>query len=323
MNIGLDVGYSAVKAISGDRRVTFPSVVGTPDRARFSVDGAGDNDIILAEPANVLVGAGAVVQSRYSKRREDRGWTDSSEWNHLVLAALTELTTATSVDLCIITGLPIAYYADKDRVRDRLLGVHRVQREGRRAQVFKIIECRVIPQPFGALLSRSLDDRGRISDKELATGSVGVIDVGGATTNLFSVKRLSEIGRETASVNVGVWEAARVVRDYLSDHCPDLELRDHEVLDALKRRQVKYYGEAFDLADVIQKVLAAMAEQVISEATQIWHGAAGLDIILVTGGGALLLGPAIKAHFRHAQVVDDPIFANALGFWRYAQRLGA
>ena len=40
MNIGLDVGYSAVKAIAGTRRVTFPSVVGTPDRARFSLDGA-------------------------------------------------------------------------------------------------------------------------------------------------------------------------------------------------------------------------------------------------------------------------------------------
>ena len=201
------------------------------------------------------------------------------------------------------------------------MGEHRVQREGRRAQVFKTIECRVIPQPFGAPLSRSLDDRGRIIDKELATGSIGVIDVGGKTTNLLRVKRLSEIGRETASVNVGVWEAARVVRDYLHDHCPDLELRDHEVLDALKHRQVKYYGEALDLADVIQKVLAAMAEQVISEATQIWHGAAGLDAILVTGGGALLLGSDIKAHFRHARVVSDPVFANALGFWRFAQRL--
>ena len=39
MNVGLDIGYSAVKTVSGDRRVTFPSVVGTPDRARFSLDG--------------------------------------------------------------------------------------------------------------------------------------------------------------------------------------------------------------------------------------------------------------------------------------------
>jgi len=56
MNIGLDVGYSAVKAVSGNRRVTFPSVVGTPEKARFSLDGAGSNNIILTQPGQVLVG---------------------------------------------------------------------------------------------------------------------------------------------------------------------------------------------------------------------------------------------------------------------------
>jgi len=37
MNAGIDLGYSAVKAISGDRRFQFPSVVGTPDRVRFAI----------------------------------------------------------------------------------------------------------------------------------------------------------------------------------------------------------------------------------------------------------------------------------------------
>jgi len=41
MNVGMDIGYSAVKVVSGpDRMVTFPSVVGTPDRARFSINAA-------------------------------------------------------------------------------------------------------------------------------------------------------------------------------------------------------------------------------------------------------------------------------------------
>ncbi|NIO39192.1 MAG: hypothetical protein GTO41_02720, partial [Burkholderiales bacterium] len=88
---------------------------------------------------------------------------------------------------------------------------------------------------------------------------------------------------------MGIWDAVRAIREYLSDHYPDLELRDHEVMDALRQRRAKYYGEPLDLSDVIQDVLAAMAEQVISEATQIWHGAAALNVILVTGGGALLL----------------------------------
>ena len=74
MNIGLDIGYSAVKAISGPRRVNFPSVVGDVQKARFSLDGARDSDIILTEPKPVLIGAGAIEQSRFPRRREDRAW---------------------------------------------------------------------------------------------------------------------------------------------------------------------------------------------------------------------------------------------------------
>ena len=34
-----------------------------------------------------------------------------------------------------------------------------------------------------------------------------------------------------------------------------------------------------------------------------------------------LLGPYVTRHFRHARAVEDPVFANAVGFWRFAQRL--
>jgi hypothetical protein len=70
-------------------------------------------------------------------------------------------------------------------------------------QTFKVIDCRVIPQPFGGLLAKALDDRRNVAGKDLATGNVSVTDLGGKTTNLLSVSRLPEIGRETANVNVG------------------------------------------------------------------------------------------------------------------------
>jgi PRTRC genetic system protein D len=324
MNIGIDIGYSATKAMVRDRQVTFPSVVGTPDRARFSLNRHAAGEIVLAQPDGTawLVGHGAVEQSRFVNRREDRAWINSEEYYRLILAAFTELTTATAVDLVVVTGLPVAFYADKATLRDRFLGEHRATREGRRTQVFRVVDCRVIPQPFGALLAEALDDRGRIVDNALATGSAGVIDVGGKTTNLLSVNRLSEIARETASVNVGAWDVVRAVRDYLVVHCPNLELRDHQMVDAMIARQVKYYGELVDLGPAVDAVLEPLADQVIAQATQLWNGGASLDAILISGGGALFLGPHIRQHFRHGRVVSEPVFANALGYWRFAQRLG-
>lgn len=319
MNIGLDIGYSAVKAVSGDRRVSFPSVVGTPDRGRFSLDGHSETAITLTHPAPALVGEGAVSQSRFLARREDRNWIDAPEYATLFLAALTELTGA-SARINLVTGLPVAFYGDRDRLRDTLAGVHRVAREGRSAQALTIEEVRVIPQPFGALLSLALDARGRIADRDLAAGSVGVIDIGGKTTNLLSVARLSEIGRETASVNVGAWDVVRCVRDHLAAACPGLDLRDHELVAAVQARAVRYYGDRVDLGPVVDAALEPLADQVLAQATQLWNGAARLDAVLVSGGGALLLGPRITAAFRHARIVPDPVFANAEGYWRLSQR---
>ena len=95
MDAGLDLGYNAVKVVGDGRRAAFPSAVGTPDRARFALNGNAAGAIVLVEPEHVLVGEEAIQQSRFLARREDRRWIESAEWYSLFLAALTELTPAT------------------------------------------------------------------------------------------------------------------------------------------------------------------------------------------------------------------------------------
>ncbi|MCP4288701.1 MAG: ParM/StbA family protein [Gammaproteobacteria bacterium] len=318
---GIDLGYNATKVMRDKAKSIFPSIVGTPDQARFSLN--GNSDMILTSPDGTicLVGEGAIAQSRFIVRREDREWIFSVEYRQLMLAAFTELATG-SVELKIVTGLPVSFYDDKATLQQVFLGEHRVSRSDRdRSQTFTVSECRVIPQPFGALLAASLNDHGRITDQNLAAGAVAIIDVGGKTTNLLSVNRLSEIAKETASVSTGAWDAVRMVREYLVTKCPNLELRDHEIVKAISNRSTKYYGQPVDLTKIVEAALDPMAEQVIAQASQLWGSGARLDAVLVAGGGALLLGPYIKRHFRHARVVDDPVFANVTGYYRFAQRL--
>jgi len=322
MNLGLDLGYSATKAVAGPQRmITFPSVVGTPEKARFSINGTEDNIILKTDRGTKQVGEGAVLQSRFQDRPEDRAWIESDAYHYLMLAAFTELTTATSCDLMVVTGLPVAFYSDKNLLRDRLLGEHRVAREGRRAQLFRVTDARVIPQPFGALVAETLNDHGKVIDPDLAAGVVGVIDVGGKTCNLLSVNRLTEVGRETSSVSVGAWDAARALGDYLTEHYPRLSLRDHQINDIIVKRQMSYEQEPVDMGAVVDAILEPMADQVIAEASQLWNGGASLDAILVAGGGALLLSPFLERRFPRLRVVDNPVYANSIGFWRFAQML--
>lgn len=318
MNIGLDIGYSHTKAVTTGKRTGFPSIVGTPDVSRFSLEEPGDS-LILTHPVHVQVGEHAISQSRFTHRREDRAWIYSDEWYTLALTAMTECTLG-SPEMNIVTGLPVSFYSDREIVRTRLLGEHKVQRAGRRAQSLRVTHCRVIPQPFGTLLSMCLGNNGRVINQELATGNVGVIDVGGKTTNLLSVSRLSEISRETVSIPLGAWDVVRAVKTWLTEHCPALNLRDHQVISSVISREVSYYGESVDLTEIVDQTLSPMAEQVLSEATQLWNGGAGLNVILITGGGARLLGPRIVEHFLHGVIVDDPVYANSIGYYKLSMR---
>lgn len=320
MKIGIDIGYSAVKIVAGNRRATFPSVVGSPDRARFAFNQQDSILLTMPDGNRVLVGDGAIAQSQFLNRREDRNWIQSPGYYALMLAAFTEITTASRVDLDIVTGLPIAFYlGDKDAVRERFLGSHKVTREGRHAQVFQVNSCTVIPQPFGTLFAVAMDNQGRAVKKKYH-GNVGLIDIGGKTTNILSVKRLGEIGHETSSINAGTWNVVRQLKSWLSNNYPDLDLRDHEIVEAITSRQIKYYGNPIDLTDIIEESLERMASEIIAEGTQLWNGAARLDAILVTGGGAYLLGTYIEKHF-HATIVNEPVWANATGYWKFSQGL--
>ncbi|GAB4456966.1 MAG: hypothetical protein Kow0031_37980 [Anaerolineae bacterium] len=319
MKIGQDNGYNATKIVTEGRRAHFPSVVGTPTRAAFSVNGHADEIRISAAGQTWLVGDSAVNQSRFLVRREDRNWVESDEYYVITLAGMSELTTA-SVEVQLVTGLPVAYFSDHRNLKRRLMGEHKFQRAGRNAQTVRISDVRVVPQPFGALLNEALDQRGALTNTEY-TGRVGVIDIGGKTTNLLSASKLAEVPNETTSINLGGWDIIRQLRDHLSEAIPGLELRDHELAAVLQARGVKVAGEWVDLPG-LSAIIEPMADQVLATARQLWGSALKLDVILIAGGGAHLIGPHLQLRFKQARVVEHPVYANATGFWKLAQRLG-
>jgi hypothetical protein len=323
MKAGLDLGYNATKAAIEGKEIYFPSLVGTPDKARFAVNGTVESIVIQPEGmAQKLVGEGAIRQSRFVDEREDWAWVTSEKYKYLAYAAYTELTQASRVNLEIVTGLPVTrYQEDAEAVKEALSGEYRIVREGRHTQVFNVEVRRVIPQPFGTVLSQALDDKGKIQDNILATGNIGIMDIGGKTTNLLSVERLAEIGRETTSIDLGAWDIIRVIREYLAEDFKGLDYRDHEVARAVQERGVNYYGEWFDLSKEIDNALEAFVTQVLGSATQLWGKGARLNKILISGGGALLLGDYIIKQFRHAEIVKNPVFANSIGYLRFCQRL--
>ncbi len=322
MEIGIDAGYSKTKAVWGDKTVSFPSIVGSPDESRFSLNGTSDdNSVIEFDGQSYLVGTEALTQSRFVPRKQDRDWINSQEYKILFLTALAQITKASRVDLDIVTGLPVNFYDDKEMLQSNLLGEHKIKYSDRPSQVFTIRNLRVIPQPFGTAFSVALDGNGKaLESNPYASGNMGIIDIGGFTVNLLTIKRLHEIGTKTESVNSGAWKAISAIKKTLVSQYSDLgDMHDHEVAEMVQLGTFDYYDEIIDISSIAKTELSKLSNEIRTGAANLWGKAPRLKI-LITGGGALLIGESIKAEFPHAEIVNNPVFANAVGYWKFSQR---
>lgn len=320
--IAIDLGYANTKIVAANKRIMFPSLVGSPEKSTFKL-GTESTFTIQVNGRIYNVGEAALEQSRFVTRQENRDWYNSQEYLALLHGALSSLYKEGSHEVIIVTGLPVAFYEkDKDKVRELFESIHIVLRDDNPAMPINVIRCYVIPQVMGTLLNEALNEFGQIADQTIAEGRVGIIDIGGNTTNFLHAHKMGDVKRETTSINLGGWDAMRAVRPIIEDACPDVEYADHEVSEIISSGLVKYRGEQINLSEPIAIVLTPMAEQLIAKAKELWPGGgARLDTILLSGGGSLILGEHIKAQIEHVdiRIVKDAVFANANGYYKLAK----
>jgi hypothetical protein len=245
MIIAIDIGYSHTKGAADGRRTLFPSVWGEVQQSHLDLDLATRNGYLQIETdeGTWFVGDAAIEQSGLQSRRQDREWIATPEYKALLLAAVTELSRATSIAAQAITGLPVAYFADRARLVERIRGVHRVRRAGqRRAQRIEVTDVVVLPQGLAAVLSEALDEGGRVRAGPIAEGTVGLLDVGGHTVNIATFNKLKEIARQTASIDAGMWGPLVEIGKRVSAAFPGQELRGHDVAEAVRRGTIRHYG---------------------------------------------------------------------------------
>lgn len=321
VKIGLDIGYSNVKVVTKDLQKIFPSAVGTADVSRFRLNASPESEsqiISIPGDGTWMFGNEAVENSRTLHRREDRNWIDTDDYYRLFLSALSFVVGNQEVKL--VTGLPVSYYEDKSKLETIMMGEHDFTRDSREPQKIKVTSVKVVPQPFGTALNVALDMEGQVADAKALTGYIGVIDIGGKTTNVLSCYKMTERERQTTSVNAGAWDIVRALRIKLEQKYPELELRDHEIINVIRDKAVRYYGADEDVDDIVTECINPISQRIIGDAQQLWGGAASMDKVVITGGGAYIFGEYIKSHFKHAEVAELPEISNCVGYYKLACR---
>ncbi|MGB9860275.1 MAG: hypothetical protein ACPLQP_10110 [Moorellaceae bacterium] len=326
-SVAVDVGYGFTKAVSGSgSRACFPSVVASGGSDTFGLE-------------NVLGGSnpGHSIKIRYlDGRKQEYLVGEAAQGSFLASGFLGAEKPADLHDVLLLTacalvkaggnapypgqchlavGLPLAFYrAQKEALKARLEGLAAwVSVDGSEEQYFSFRRVLVVPQGAGIVFAQDLPS-GR--------GFAGVVDIGQYTTDylLVDLKTMAPVVEACGSVEAGCHLVGqRVGQAFLSKTGRPLPPRmERWVLEALRDGEaIPYRGKLLDLSREYEAAVRDVAATISRQVLSAWKDIGDMvSVTYLAGGGALLLAEYVMRALPNPMVVEEPVFANALGYMR-------
>ena len=330
MKIGLDIGYSSVKVAFGDGRV--PEVarlpVGAGPISMCNTTISGEADIGCGQEVTISgqPWVAGVDPSRLSGfvSTMDESYATTDEYRAIFYAALSTAG-AETVD-ALVTGLPVTHFQNasmKDELTKMMVGRHYV-REG---LVVEVKHATVVPQPAGAFAAHTMDTMSGHSAVKLSSGrTVLVVDPGHFSLDWVIFNggfALKNSGSTSSAGEALVSSAAKLLSDQHGVCVTPARLQAAVLSSSgpllVGRHSIDFWPALTEVAgEIVRDNLKAIRGSVRGVNDNM-----GLDIILLTGGGAALFHDAIENAFKDSTVltVRDPVTANARGFYTYCTQV--
>ncbi len=353
--IGLDVGYSAVKGMTANSLFCFPYYAKKIPKDRISLKGAEATDIKYRDSSGTTWVVGNLAYNEAS----DADVTDSEaelygprRFNSDIFKVSTAVGLAMGLDvnsfgnpagkeLVVQTGLPPKYIKSYERDLKESIARHYVfdlQIGGGNWKHYdfeiKKSNVYVIAQPLGALISASIDKRGKGTpqSKNFFSSNVLVFDPGFGTVDDYTVHNGNVISDETYT-DMGMCEIFRRTCNYIYDtygfevSIPELQNRlTAGTIKITDKKAMK--SQMFDFNEILEKNCIEVCEEVIEKMKSVHDFFSKTDYIIATGGTY----EAWKDHFNKifadmegltivpANINDTTIsniFSNVRGYYYY------
>jgi plasmid segregation protein ParM len=314
--IGLDIGHSAVKIAAGGDMELFPSAV--VPASQLSVAESAQRakvDTVLVNDRNYWVGDTALTHSNgqaLEGLRDD--WIETDEHSALLSSGYQRglRMLGNGGDPLLVLGLPSRLHQE---YHHRLTEVAAMNLRIEKKQV------KVVPQALGAYMASVLDDQGEPS-RDVLSEKWGIIDVGYYTADFGLI-----MGGVWSSAGAKSFAGANRIAGELADsikakHNQELPLRTCD--EILRTKSTKFFGSRVDLTEMVEQHCKDYARAVQEEALKVFGSSlAGLDGIMIAGGGADLVFPVLSKVWPHAATAKQPRHAVAEGMRRYGLMLTA
>ncbi len=313
----VDVGYGNTKSAfrNGSDVATqmFPSL--TPVSVKNGIAGHGHGLLDARKTATITVGKasyevgpGVALSSAYGNagRTLSEDYCTTSNYAALLGGSL-HFANIDRVDRLVL-GLPV-HTLNKfaATLQDTFTGTHDFG-QGR----VDIEKVTVIAQPLGALIYFSKYHRERFDQ----VNAHMVVDVGYFTTDWMVANGLTMDERRSGGAPGGASQIYQHIAGLISEDEGDPT--DIERIDKSLRDNIPflYYGKDIELRPYLEQSRAVISSTVKEMQNKVGR-TSDIRSILLTGGGAALYEPDIRAAFPRVQidVLDQPCYANVRGFF--------
>lgn len=187
-----------------------------------------------------------------------------------------------------------------------------------------IAKMKIIGEPLGLAYAYLLDNNGQLVGEadDLASGRIGVADLGHRTVDLAELLRLGLVDRSFRTFDLGTSKPLGEIAPMLAARID----RDVSLLDAdfaVRDRAVRVNGKPMSLPRSWDAPLIENGKAIAARMRESWGSGTQFDRILLGGGGAELesVTAQITKAFPQAVVVERPQIAIALGYARLARRV--
>ncbi|MBS1807460.1 MAG: ParM/StbA family protein [Acidobacteria bacterium] len=299
----------------------------------------GGNQVKVALPGNRLVFPSSLIyggnlnnnNARFAEYHGEIWQITDSPTKPQTIAEFARLAILTIADL-VATGacqqtishltlaVPIDLFAQKTIWTEWLQGPHQFRFLNKKDETqvcVTIGECILLPQGYGAFFSHALDSEGAKIEQRLC--STIIIDCG---ANALSIAGTTERGGYQKSLSLTLRE---FYAPFIETIAQQVSASPEQVAAHLTKQpgqsQILHWktksGE-YDMQALFKDTLLQKQEMIAAHlSTQIKTNP---EQVLVCGGLAEALFPALQLKWPQAILLSDPLFANAVGSLQYALR---
>jgi plasmid segregation protein ParM len=232
-----------------------------------------------------------------------------------------------NVPVNLVSGLPIGYFKrHHERFPGILAGHHAVTYHYPNGQTISraiyINKVRMLPQPLGSILNLLMDEQGRISQRELASQKIGVVDIGFRTTDFSIMDRLRHIDRGSRTIDSGISKAFGLIAQKLQEKC-GVAVELYRLYQAVEEGTIRMRGKPINFTAIRDQVFEQLAGAIAGEIDRLWADDWDMDMILLTGGGsrelAKHLRPMIAGNVVPMEPHTDSRLNNVFGYVKYGK----